>query len=1164
MIKRILILLAIPYFSFAGQSIILPASTSVSFTDPSYDVASPWTAEVHIDVWNLPSLTSDPTILQLQGIGARMLLSHNGSFLLYDSRNTYESPGFCDLSLSGRTNVLVRWQRDVVNDLLVCEIWNADGTGYDYDILSKTASGSTSSGGTLGSTSANMNDVHLAFARVKKSAVAVASKPPTTYDVGDLDWKFDGDGTATSGGNDITTTSFGFADTNGQAIYPIISTPDTPNWAEYLPLRAGHANTISCDKSFSLYDTAPSLTCFWQQISHADGESLTSSIHFDSHFGANPSLSGLLFGPYRLRLVISDTEGHSAQTEMALGAVAYDDNGVVIYPDERLYTLMGPQLALGKNPWEYADKRFWELHRVTANSLKINGGTWESPHRKTDLNGFPISGTIYWDGELGTSYRTIYGVGTSFLDLFCGGSAGPSGSSSSAWDFVLDIPDPDWGGSSGVVAPLPFGVQSCVSDTEIVAKPQRTEATAYTATSPGYPFGIWTHTAWPSEINGTVYVTNGETTVNGTGTDFQNFFCGGGSSPLPGAAIRIRGGDSSTFASYSVASCASATQITIGTSFAGETVSAPGGAYLPYKTGTSLGTWSTTGNSWINFYDNALAHYRIYYATGDLKARNSARYLARNAALEDPYMAGWAAWMEPTTGAILASVVDKEGTFGILDPWPAIVTRTTLGLTPRIYNAAADQRDLSYIVWQTALVALYHPDTDVRSTFRGYLTNHYNLQAVPYQLPDGGYYHVYGGDETRVWSVENGSGTATLYSGSTIDSSYCNAGYQSGGTISIDVDSITVTGTGTNFVGSGGKWILLQGTLSGQPHFETSKILSSPTPTSTEITLQFPWRGDADSIDWFKVVNSVSDKPTVSFEQVDASNQLPTPRVYERDLLYGCDYESPTSITLSRVYEGDTSASNVYRRTLRTNGVFYFAPVTTQPFMDGLRTHAYYIAHKAMEGFDSEISDGFLTKMGDVIGSMYDTRNLDTNGVRYFRTSPICYPEPSDGTRTQCDWTYDTQDRDGWLESIIGHSFLGLETGDTQGDAVYRWLYAAPGYPAPVDGDGSYSPVTTGGNEKSFGQAFGHGGGSTWPAARLGGQAAQDLRTHYSSFSLPSGASDVKYETITAQGSTIETVCSSSPCSVQVDRRAGRVRARWTFRDGSQNTVAKSDWTEWL
>lgn len=1068
---------------------------------------------------------------------------------------------------ASRTDMLVRIQRNVTDSRLDVEVWDIDGnnyqlwsgTGLTYSTSYTTANGNLASFPTSG------GNVQLAFFRAFTTLVPLGSRPPVTSEIGDyLDWKLDGNGNDASGNSrTVDVSGATFETTPGQVAVAVAKTANSPLWANYKPLRAGQPAQLDGSDSFSLADADDTVSCFWQQLPHADGEALTSQVVFDNRATCTPTLTGLVFGPYKFRLRVTDADGVTDTADLEAGAVAYDDNGVVIYPDDRLNVLMGSQMARGENPWEYADERQYGIALERANLLTVNGGTVEVPNLKTDVNGTPLAGTVWWNET--TLDRTLYGVGTNFLEVFCGGFAGPANND---W-IVPNIPTPTWGNSGGVPRPLAAYVKSCTSDTEIEVSVYLESEANVTVASPGVTWGIfWNIGGRPDLRTGTVYIANGSTTLNGTGTDFQNVWCGGGTTPASGSSVYLP--NSPTMSLHTVTGCVSATEVTLGTAYTGTTVSSPGGAWLPNRASPAVGTWNTGGASMTQFYDTTLGYYREYYRSGDIRLRNAARYLALNQ-FRTPYHAAWTRLYEPVVSTILSAVVEPD-IWGSMDPWPMITTRVSECTTAITQNSPSDQREGAYCVWAHALVALYHPDSDTRSTFRTHLVNHYNNQAVPFQLANGGYYSFYPArqETTRVWQAANGSDLMTLYSGSNIDNTYCGTASNTGGTATVNAEGTVLTGSGTSWTGTANKYIILVGTLSGQPHMEVSRIASSPTPTATSITLSFPWRGDSGAIS-FHIHNT--GYPVQVFEAITSANALPTPRAIDLDSAYYCTYESGTQIRLHKPYTGDTSSGNVYRRVTSANDSYVFSSWFRQPFMDGLRASAYSMAATALEADEPATAAGYWDKVNDLVSLLYTGRDAVSNGQAYFADAPTCGPR--DDTKANiCNYEAAAcqTERHYNSEGITGFARNYLETLNatdlSRGDEFYNWTYARPGYATPFSTDGCYNDfpavgttwAALGGNrDKALGQAFGHGGGSEWPAARVGGPAAVENRTLTVQVGSPLAYGDrIRVTATNASGVAVTNTCEAATCSVTSDFRAGGQSVLIEYLNASSAVLARA------
>jgi hypothetical protein len=66
-------------------------------------------------------------------------------------------------------------------------------------------------------------------------------------------------------------------------------------------------------------------------------------------------VAGLVFGDYVFQLQVTDTSGGVSTSTQDIGAVAMDDNGVVINADPSADLIFGPMIAFGRNPWGLQD-----------------------------------------------------------------------------------------------------------------------------------------------------------------------------------------------------------------------------------------------------------------------------------------------------------------------------------------------------------------------------------------------------------------------------------------------------------------------------------------------------------------------------------------------------------------------------------------------------------------------------------------------------------------------------------------------------------------------------------------------------------------------------------------------------------------------------------------
>ena len=134
-------------------------------------------------------------------------------------------------------------------------------------------------------------------------------------------------------------------------VVPIIKTNPAPVWSNFQSWRAGTTVGLDGSASISLEDSTSTPALTWQILSGP------SKPIWSSHTAVKPTLTGIVFGNYRVQLVATNSSGVSATAVQDIGAVAYDDNGVVMPADPRVTEIFGPQIAFGQNPWGREDER---------------------------------------------------------------------------------------------------------------------------------------------------------------------------------------------------------------------------------------------------------------------------------------------------------------------------------------------------------------------------------------------------------------------------------------------------------------------------------------------------------------------------------------------------------------------------------------------------------------------------------------------------------------------------------------------------------------------------------------------------------------------------------------------------------------------------------------
>jgi len=623
-----------------------------------------------------------------------------------------------------------------------------------------------------------------------------------------------------------------------------------------------------------------------------------------------------------------------------------------------------------------------------------------------------------------------------------------------------------------------------------------------------------------------------------------------------------------------VVSCQSDTELTMSGSWATTHIDSPGVSWVWDDSRRDPGVWSSAFNinSTANYYDVALANYRLYYQSGWKTARDSARWMA-GAWWKDGLWNG--AWRTAALGApMLLHAVDTSAPQYSAQFWPFMRAKLGTGANSFCPHKAPDIQDVresAYCLMYMAEQAALDPDSTARATQRQRLVDAIDVYENR-QAADGHWSSQnagMGADQTRVFTVENGNSTVSKYSGADIPSDYCGTGFVTDGSITMSTGSRNIVGTGTNFTGLAGKALFIRGTYNGQPYSQYNEITS--VTDSTHALAAYPWPGS--SIASYRIQDrnqgSFFDMGVQTFYYVNADGSRFDYDVHDDGGWYWCTVSDAATLTLDRPYTGTTGTG--YRRRSAGN------PLDgSETYMMGLMATALYETANVVEPQDASVAARYRAVGENTIDWILSTMTpYDGKSTPYHSGWALC--RPTNSIPNICD-----RNEPAWLmrstmvedNAAFAWRYLhSLASGDkAETDTWFGAQFAQAGYASPSPGDGDVAGMLLDENysfsdsllAKSYGQTYGVGGSDMWPAARVGGPADEDLRNHIASFTLPAGASDVKFETITAQGTTVETICTTSPCSVSVDRRAGRVRTRWTFRDGSQNTVARSDWTEWL
>ena len=210
--------------------------------------------------------------------------------------------------------------------------------------------------------------------------------------------------------------------------------------------RAGYPAQLDGSGSSPL-DGGGSLSYVWQLVSGP------SELSWSSHSTVNPQIKGLVFGSYVFQLTVTDSSNQSSSCTVKDGAVATDNNDIVITNNSAVDTLLGPMVRWGANPWSWYDNR----HKAAADYQISVMDTmfpawWDTPG----------PGTV----TVTNGSATVVGVGTTFTTTFCQGPSQPTVIQYGPYNPIIAIWHPLGTGTGRRME----SVLSCTDDTHLTLR----------------------------------------------------------------------------------------------------------------------------------------------------------------------------------------------------------------------------------------------------------------------------------------------------------------------------------------------------------------------------------------------------------------------------------------------------------------------------------------------------------------------------------------------------------------------------------------------------------------------------------------------------------------------------------------------------------------------
>lgn len=1202
-LPAIAFLLALPVF--AGQSLILSPGVTGTVGDPYLADTQSWRAEFQIHGWTPPAAGIYYSyIFRLNGTGVSASITYPGSIAIIDWRDSYTCSA--TLSVTGRTNVLVRVQRDVSKMQLTGEVWNFDGTSYASVVCPLTSINAYPTSNFDGILGTATTDTKLAFLRVDKALVPLGSKPPTTANAGTwTELRLDGGpaGLQDSSGNNHHASLGGpaYAPTPNQTPFAFIKAAGAPFWSDWISLRAGHPAQLDGSRSYSLADASDAVTYRWQQVGDPRG------IRWSSYTAEKPVVEGLVFGTYKFRLEAADVNGAAAAAELEVGAVATDDNGVVVNADPNVDKLFGPMIAFGASPWGYMDERAMtatKLRSAAYDAAGLNPPSWEIQR----------AGTVSYTAEGKT---TTLSAGISSTDMTI---------------TLTDSSPLDWS-----ELPTRIIVGWPQEEIRICGRDGNTLTVCYDGRAYRYgtPYYHGPAANWPS---GT---TVRQLKVMGTGTEFLKDFCPAGAGwngtvsyssgqmqVTPGSAVVVGVGTSWTaenaggrvvriegthggvpfvFHAY-ISSVGSPTQLTLNRvypadaeagTFAYSIVNAEmrwitlhytrtrdgSDAQIYYMTSgcesdtalyrymwwdalrgehtnqrysymDGLGYVSAYGAS---FYGEDLAHYALYYRSGWTFARDAARKIG-DYYVKSPQLAGGDAGGIPLLygGGIVGGVASAvlEGR----TQWSDLRGLVQLGArNASLPCNGADTRDSSYMLMFLALGAVFDPDETQRANWKAKLGEAYtrdnNCRGADNSWSTGFYFNS---ANYPPLTATDGSAVVT---GANLPSHICLG--KASGTLSVTTGSAEVTGTG--FVS--GRKVVITGIRDGETYVGSFNFRLN---SSSSMTLSGLWPGNTDGAASYNLEDNSSLGYDGNFMTTIGTSEN-DPRTSKN---WSCVWDNSSQITLNRPWvkpEGGSETVYLYKGNLAGRG--------QQPYMLSMKTRQ--MSYAALVDDPALAAD--YGALGPLAAQWVKDYGYDpvTQGLYYGRGFGFCEPPLTapasplfDYRNPECNYGLNpgairaarVLTAEGSNALRILYEAFPTEANREWGDRAYGSIWGHPAYTTGgVYSDSNYvrDENSNGalGAYKWTGFFFGMGMAHQWPAARLGGVRPPAPVTAHLDFDLASVASaaGVRVTVTQPSGAKTEYSCSASPCAVIVDQRQGAHWVQMKYVSASGAVLAEGE-----
>ena len=610
-----------------------------------------------------------------------------------------------------------------------------------------------------------------------------------------------------------------------------------------------------------------------------------------------------------------------------------------------------------------------------------------------------------------------------------------------------------------------------------------------------------------------------------------------------------------------------------------DSVQMPTTGTIHYSYKTFFGLYASQGLGSPDFYGPGLAARNFYYRSGYGPALAYANAVDEYATRDPEIADGIAGGANPLAigGMVVGSMVDLILNSSTVLTWPNLEQFARSGAIGGAGCNAYDTRSAGYLTAFTTLASIWDTNSANAAAFTTALQAVLaSDQTCRRNASDG-----YAGAEVNSFAngfvfntttVGTGNPSAlTLTAGST---AVTGAGFTNGSNSApgycygVDIAPITVT-HGSSIA------TVTAGTLSQQSFIYITDTTSSPinvgvfeySVSGSRVQLAGVWPGASGT---FSAMSTTGGTNIYGSLWTGNADTFANNRALEK--VWACRYNSPTSLTLNRPWDGPTGSS--YYFSYYNVGAF-----GQQPFFFGIKMNQMVWATKSS---NSALANGYAALIPGP-ANWYNSFGWDStnnHGTFYDTVAQVC----ANPNIVAAGSFNSISGEEGCGNNGLAPGNAAIERVDSAegGSAMIQFYLANPtlNNKAIVDRfygamfgnvpycaasvvfscDGITASQLDNGSlsgTKWAGFYFGMGGffDNSWPAVRNGGVQAARTRTEQIGFTLD-GAASVRVTVTAPSGAVSAVTCTSAPCAITVDDRQGSHSYQVQHLSGSGEVLA--------